>query len=284
MDFAKVSVHGGHSGSFCGHATDALADVVAAYAAQGFEWICLTEHMAPLSGSMMPPEERQRGMDVDTVQKRFDSYFAEARRLQAQWRGQMDILVGFETEGYSGYQAEVATLINRHQPDMLVGSVHHMHDLLFDDRLEDYQRAAQISGGIEQLYCDYFDVQLELINHFEPAVVGHFDLIRIHDPDYQQRWELPAVRDRALRNLDRIEELGLILDLNVRALGKGAPEPYISEPLMAHAIAAGIAMTTGDDSHGVDSIGKGLEQGVSILRSRGGSTSWVKPERNRHNS
>lgn len=283
MDFAKVSVHGGHSGSFCGHAADALADVVATYAAQGFEWVCLTEHMAPLQDAMMPPQERRDGMDVAAIQQRFDSYFAEARRLQAQWRGRMDILVGFETEGYSGYEAEVAALIHRHEPDMLVGSVHHMHNLLFDDKVEDYQRAAELSGGIEQLYCDYFDVQLELINRFEPAVVGHFDLIRIHDPDYRERWEEPAVRDRALRNLDRIGELGLILDLNVRALGKGAAEPYISAPLMAHAISRGIAMTPGDDSHGVDSIGTGLAQGVSILRSRGGSTSWVKPERNRHN-
>ena len=282
MSFVRVSVHGGHSGSFCGHAVDPLAAVVATYAEQGFEWICLTEHMAPLRHAMIPPEERKDGMDVAAVQKRFTAYFAEARRLQSQWRGRMDILVGFETEGYTGYESEVAELINRHQPEMLVGSVHHIHDLLFDNKIEDYHRAAQISGGIEGLYCDYFDKQLELINRFEPAVVGHFDLIRIHDPDYRERWKVPAVMDRAMRNLDRIGELGLILDLNVSALSKGAEEPYISEPLMAYAIANGIAMTTGDDSHGVASIGKGLAAGVGILEANGGSSNWVKPECNRH--
>ena len=61
-----------------------------------------------------------------------------------------------------------------------------------------------LAGGIEALYCDYFDAQLALINRFEPAVVGHFDLIRIHDPEYEQRWEVPQIRDRALRNLERI--------------------------------------------------------------------------------
>ena len=28
------------------------------------------------------------------------------------------------------------------------------------------------------MYCDYFDLQLELIDCFHPAVVGHFDLRR----------------------------------------------------------------------------------------------------------
>ena len=282
MSFSKVSVHGGHSGTYCGHAADTLEEVVAEYVAQGFEWVCLTEHMAPLNETMMPPEERDAGMDVPAIQARFDAYFREARRLQAKHRGEIDVLVGFETEGYTGYADEVAAMIARHTPDMLVGSVHHMHDLLFDDKLADYERAATLSGGIEQLYCDYFDVQLELIERFEPAVVGHFDLIRIHDPDYRKRWEVTAVRDRALRNLTRIKELGLILDLNVRALAKGADEPYISEPLMAFAIETGIAMTTGDDSHGVESVGKGLAEGVAILEARGGTSDWTKPARDRH--
>ena len=165
---------------------------------------------------------------------------------------------------------------------MIVGSVHHVHDLLFDATLDDYKRAAELSGSIEALYCDYFDGQLELIERFQPAVVGHFDLIRIHDPDYMQRWEVPAVRDRALRNLDRIKELGLILDLNVRALSKGADEPYISAPLMDYAIAEGVLTSPGDDSHGVDSVGANLIEGAKMFTARGGSSDWPKPQTGRH--
>ncbi len=153
----------------------------------------------------------------------------------------IDILVGFETEVYSGYEDEIARLIARFKPDLIVGSVHHVNDVLFDGAPEDYRRAVELSGGIETLYCDYFDAQLELIETFEPAVVGHFDLIRIHDADYLERWKIPEIRDRALRNLERIKELGLILDLNVRALAKGAPEPYVSAPWLEVAIQEGIA-------------------------------------------
>ncbi|NOX50473.1 MAG: histidinol-phosphatase HisJ family protein, partial [Gammaproteobacteria bacterium] len=192
------------------------------------------------------------------------------------------ILVGFETDAYTGYQTAVANLISRHQPDMIVGSVHHIHDLLFDGTLEDYRRAVEISGSIEALYCDYFDKQLELIEHFEPAVVGHFDLIRIHDPDYLQRWEVVAVRDRAIRNLSRIKDLGLILDLNVRALSKGASEPYLSAPLMKYAIDEGVLMSPGDDAHSVGDVGAKLIEGAKILATRGGTTRWSKPAVGRH--
>ena len=279
---AKVSVHGGHSGGFCSHAVDRLEDVVERYIELGFEWACLTEHMPTENSRFVPREESNAGYDVASLQKRFERYFEEARRLAGLHRGDIEILVGFETEAYSGYRDEVARLIARFDPDMIVGSVHHVHDRLIDGTPEDYRRAADLSGGIEPLYCDYFDVQLELIETFRPAVIGHFDLIRIHDPDYLARWEVPAIRDRALRNLERIRDLGLILDLNVRALAKGAREPYVSSPWLRAAIQQSIAVVPGDDSHGVASVGLHLDDGIRTLIASGGSTRWTKPQLGTH--
>lgn len=277
-----VSVHGGHSGAFCSHAVDALSDVVERYIALGFEWICLTEHMPTENLTFLPPAEAAAGFDIVALQRRFEAYFTEARRLAELHRDRIDILVGFETEAYSGYQAEVAKLIGALKPDVIVGSVHHLHDVLFDGTPQDYQRAAKLSGGIEALYCNYFDLQLELIERFEPAVVGHFDLIRLHDPNYLDRWEVAAIRDRALRNLQCIKDLGLILDLIVRALAKGAAEPYLSAPWLNVAIREGIAVVPGDDSHGVDSVGRYLDVGIDMLLAHGGSTRWRKPKVGRH--
>ncbi len=275
-------MHGGHSGTFCSHAVDRLEDVVRRYVDLGFEWVCLTEHMPPESRAHVPLEDANAGYDVRYLHDRFDRYFAEARRLAQLHRYDLEIFVGFETEAYTGYHAEVASLIDRFDPDMIVGSVHHVHDVLIDGSQQDYQRAAELSGGIEALYCDYFDVQLELIERFRPAVVGHFDLIRIHDPNYMQRWDVTEIRDRALRNLARIKELGLMLDLNVRAFAKGAHEPYVSAPWLRVAIEEGISVAPGDDSHGVASVGLHIEAGIEALVAMGGSTRWIKPALRTH--
>ncbi|MEM7099251.1 MAG: histidinol-phosphatase [Pseudomonadota bacterium] len=282
LSYDNVSVHGGHSGTYCGHAKDTLREVVQAYADNNFAWVCLTEHMPTQNKLLIPPEETQQGFQPDQLQARFDAYFKEARQLQDEYQDRLDILVGFETEAYTGYEQEVADLIRQHQPDMIVGSVHHLRDILFDGGPEYYARTVEACGSIEAMYCEYFDRQLELINRFEPAVVGHFDLIRIHDPEYVDRWAVPAIRERCIRNLNRIKELDLILDLNVRSLHKGAPEPYISAPWLAYAIEHDIHIAPGDDSHGVASVAAYMDQAVSTLVAAGGHTNWPRPALARH--
>ncbi len=282
QDYAKVSVHGGHSGTYCNHARDHLADVVQRYIDLGFEWVCLTEHMPPANAAMIMPEEAAAGYDTAGLHQRFARYFDEARALASAHKNSIELLVGFETEAYTGFEQEVESLIATFEPDMIVGSVHHVADILFDAGPAAYQAARDACGSIENMYCEYFDRQLALINRFEPAVVGHFDLIRIYDPDYPSRWQVPAIKERALRNLDRIKSLGLILDLNARALAKGAAEPYIASPWLSYAIKQEIAIVTGDDSHGIDNVGNHLDETVAALLRAGGHTRWTKPAYFRH--
>ena len=270
-----VSVHGGHSGEFCGHAVDSLEDVVEAYIDAGFRWVCLTEHMAPHRLELIPDDESP--LDVAGINARFERYFAEARRLQAEKAGRIDILVGFETEAFSGYREVVGWAIETFEPDMIVGSVHHVGDVLFDYSCDEYRRAVDAAGGIVELYCAYFDLQLDLIDAFRPDVVGHFDLVRVFDPDYPRRWQVPAIRDRAYRNLGRIAELDLILDFNVSPLRRRQTEPYVSAPWLERAVELGIPLVPGDDSHGVDSVAANVERGIEILRSAGASTAWRRP-------
>ncbi|MCZ6658856.1 MAG: histidinol-phosphatase [Gammaproteobacteria bacterium] len=277
----KVSVHGGHSGEFCSHAKDPLEAVVAEYVRQGFVWIALTEHMAS-SDAFLAVEELAHGFDEAEAFHRFEHYFEEARRLQSAYADDIDIMVAFETEAYSGYQTEVAALVEEFHPDYLVGSVHHVNDVPFDASPGDYLDAVAKAGGMAAMYCDYFDLQLELIDAFRPAVVGHFDLIRIHDGDYAQTLQDPNVWERAARNLERIAELDLILDFNVRALAKGQPEPYVSEPLLRLAKELGIVCVPGDDSHGTATVGAGMAEGIAVLIEAGFDTDWPKPDVMQH--
>ena len=56
---AFVSVHGGHSGQFCNHVSDALEKIVRAYVDRGFEWMGITEHIPPVSEEFLFPEETE---------------------------------------------------------------------------------------------------------------------------------------------------------------------------------------------------------------------------------
>ena len=274
---ALVSVHGGHSGEFCQHASDSLEAVLEAYAAQGFAWVGITEHMPPAGDRFRYPDEIAAGLDARALRERFARYIATGRRLQAAFAGRLTVFVGMETETYSGAVAYARELVAAFAPDYLVGSVHHVADCNFDFSPQAYARAARAVGGLDALYIRYFDLQLEMIQALQPAVVGHFDLVRIYGPDYRARLERPEIRARIRRNLACIRDLGLILDFNVRALVKGAPEPYIAAPILQAAHAMGIALVPGDDSHGVETVGRHIPGAIDLLQALGANTDWPRP-------
>jgi histidinol-phosphatase (PHP family) len=272
-----VSVHGAHSGEFCRHAVDALEDIVREYIRKGFDWIGITEHIPPPGDAFLYPDEKSAGLDAAFLNRRFARYMQTARRLQQAFHSELTILVGFETETYSGYADHILRLIEAHRPDYIVGSIHHVDDAGFDFSAADYRHAVSRAGGLENLYCRYFDQQYEMIRRLKPAVVGHMDLIRIFDDGYRRRLEMDSIRKRITRNLNCIRDLGLTLDFNLRSLYKGADEPYLSEPILTDALALGIPVVPGDDSHGVSSVGCFMDRGIELLEKNGGSTTFMPP-------
>ena len=272
-----VSVHGGHSGQFCLHATDSLEEIILSYIDHGFPWVGITEHVPGLRDDLLYPDQKEAGLTSEFLFKQFAAYILECRRLKTKYASKIRIYVAMEIETYSGYREFVPALMERFRPEYIVGSVHFVDDLGFDYSREQYDATAQAAGGLDALYCRYFDQQYEMIELLNPAVVGHFDLIRIFDPEYRQRFLRPDIARRIRRNLELIKERNLIMDFNLRSLLKGAQEPYISESILRQARELGIAVVPGDDSHGLDSIGVNMERGIAILEKMGFDTDWKTP-------
>lgn len=276
-DTAMVSVHGGHSGQFCNHATDTLEEVVLSYIDRGYAWVGITEHMPPVSDAYVYPEEKEAGLDAKALQQRFNNYMTTCRRLQARYADDIPIFVGFETEDYRGSLDFAQSLITRLSPDYVVGSIHHVNDIPFDYSQRRYREAADRCGGLDGLYASYFDRQYEMMRQLTPRVVGHMDIIRIFDPDYRSRLVKPIIWDKIVRNLGLIKQLNLILDFNLRPLSKGQAEPYLSAPILYQARDMGISIVPGDDSHGVASIGDSMVSAIRMLQAAGVDTTWRQP-------
>jgi histidinol-phosphatase (PHP family) len=273
-----VSVHGGHSGQFCTHAENTLEEVIKAYIDRGFIWVGITEHMAPCGDGFLYDDERQAGLDATVLQSRFRDYFDTCRALQTKYQDQIEIFVAFETEIYSGSEGSVREYINECAPQYIVGSLHHVGDISIDTSPEDYSKAADALGGLDNLYCHYFEEQHAMLHSLRPSVVGHFDLVRMFDPDYKVRLRKPAIWELVTRNLDTIMEYDLILDLNLRGFDRITAEQYPSRDIIAAALDRGIAIVPGDDSHGVDTVGRHFQRGVDLLKELGANLEWKKPK------
>lgn len=272
-----ISLHGGHSGQFCSHAEDLLEDIILRYIDLGFIKVGITEHIPPAREDFLYPDEKKLGLTVTDLEKRFEIYFQTLRRLQKQYASQITIFAGMETETYAGYAAHVKNLISTFKPDYMVGSVHHVNDICFDYSREDYDRVVSLCGSHEALYERYFDLQHDMILTLKPFVVGHFDLVRIFDPDYEKRLLIPAIRKKIIRNLSLIKSLNLVLDFNLRPLKRGEKEPYITASIRKTVREMAIPVVPGDDSHGVSEAGGHVENAVNILIAEGFSTGWPDP-------
>jgi len=237
----------------------------------------ISEHMPPPGDRFLYPDELKQGLSVKDLDDRFSRYFLELERLSQKYKSDIRIFKGFEIETVTGSPARVRSLIREFNPDYIVGSVHHLKDRCFDYSRQDYEAIAAEFNSLDDMYMAYFDAQYEMIRDLHPFVVGHFDLIRIYDPDFKARLDKPEIRKRIQRNLSVIKDLGLVLDYNLRPLAKGEKTPYLTPAILASAKDLGIPVIPGDDAHSKEQAGLFVGSAVQSLKNMGFSTNWPRP-------
>ncbi|KEF59743.1 histidinol-phosphatase (PHP family) [Exophiala aquamarina CBS 119918] len=264
--------HHSHSGQFCdGHARDSLEDIILTAISKEMQVFALTEHM-PRHDVDRYPEEEETGVTLASSLNNEASYFKEAVRLREKLGGRIGLPIGFESDWIRPESLElIDRSIRTYAFDFFVGSVHHVHTIPIDYDYTFYKQAREKAGGTdEQLFQDYFDAQLAMLQATKPPVVGHFDLIRLKSDDPNASLKhLGGVWQRIERNLECIASYGAALELNFASLRKGLNEPYPQADICRVAVEKGVRFCLSDDSHGMDQVALNYSHCLSYLRSVG---------------
>lgn len=262
------SYHGGHSGSFCAHARDELEAVVERAARAGFTHYGLSEHAPRDRERDLYPEERERSLTPRDLAATFEAYAREAERLREAYAGRLELLVGFETERLPPERwVERMSALRAEGPfEYVVGSVHDVDGTWIDLDPGTTQELQGRLGGREALEVRYFEALAELVERVRPEVVGHVDLVRRFDPPGGGLTS--AGLAAAEEVLGAARRVGAALDVNSGALRRGGPL-YPCAELLARARAMDLPVTLGDDSHGVDQVGAGLEAALEAISRAG---------------
>jgi len=261
-----ISMHGGHSGDFSKHGQDDLEPMVKAAIEFGYTTFGVTAHAPRSAEKFLYSEEIKASytpLDLDTD---FANYVTEARRLQAVYSDQLEILVGAEVEivPEAAFDTEAASLRRQHNLDYLVGSVHWVNEMPFDTSREDFNAAVTESGGLEPFLLRYYDLIAQMIDRVQPDVLGHLDVPRLYAGGIDAL-QSPAVRDAVDAALNRIAAGGILLEINTSALRKGLSEPYPASWILQRAHKAEIRFTLSDDSHSVEQVGAHISDGRDYL-------------------
>ena len=266
----KTSLHGGHSGEFCEHASGSLREVVDSALERGFEVYGVSEHAPRDEDRFLYPSEREKGYTVQRLHEEFDAYAKAVRALADEYADRMTLLCGFEAEVVPAaqYRERMTGHRERHGFDYMVGSVHYVDEIQIDGERADYERAVEACGGLEAFAVRYYELVAEMIEALEPEVVGHLDLIRKNAPA-EADLAGPPIRKAADRALEAAREAGAVLDLNTAGWRKGLATPYPAPWLVKRAYELGVAFCFGDDSHGPDETGAGVERAREYLLENG---------------
>ena len=266
----KVSLHGGHSGEFCEHATGTLRAILDTAAAAGLRAFGVSEHAPRPEPRFLYESERTKGYSVERLQREFDAYAEASKKLQKEFRGRLPILRGFEAEVVpsSNYADTMRSIRRRHEFDYTVGSVHHVNEISIDESPALYRLAVDSCGGLESFMERYYALVRGMIEEVRPEVVAHLDLPKLHAPAGADI-ATPRIRRAAEEAIEAARNRNCILDLNTAAWRKGLSEPYPAPWLVRLAAEAHVPFCFGDDSHSAAQVGFGIERARRYLLANG---------------
>lgn len=265
-----VSLHGGHSGDYCGHATGTLPEILEAAVEAGYHTFGVSEHVARAEDKFIYPEEREKGWTVEKLARDFKQYSDDMPGLIEEFSDRITVLKGFEAEivPTKTYPTIMRKVRQEYKFDYMVGSVHYVNEFLIDGEREWFEDCMYKMGGLENLALAYYESVAQMVRDLRPEVVGHLDLVRKNGHHYGDL-DTPAIRDAVENTLQVIWENGGILDLNTAGYRKGLDSPYPAPWIVEMAAEKDVPFCFGDDSHSPGEVGRDMEESRRYLLDNG---------------
>jgi histidinol-phosphatase (PHP family) len=181
-------------------------------------------------------------------------------------REETDLRLGIEADFVPGREDRMAALLDEHEWDYVVGSVHFLGDYAvdWDDPEIDVWRRESTP---ERVWKRYFDAvrASALSGLFD--IIAHPDLVKIWgsarplpDTDPRRYYE-PAV--------EAMLDAGVAMEVSTAGLRKPVGEIYPARAMLEMAVDAGLPIALSSDAHLPAQLGYGYDQAVKLLEDCG---------------
>jgi histidinol-phosphatase (PHP family) len=167
--------------------------------------------------------------------------------------------LGIEADYVPGREDRMATLLDEHEWDYVVGSVHFIRDDAVDMRGEwDIWRA---SGDPDKVWAAYFDALGEAARTGMFDVLAHPDLVKVWG-DRVPEGDLRRFYDRAM---DGIAESDVAVEVSTAGLRKPVSELYPARPFLEMCLEAGRPVALSSDAHLPEQVGHEYDRALELL-------------------
>lgn len=179
-------------------------------------------------------------------------------------REETDLRLGIEADFIPGGEDRMANLLESHDLDYVVGSVHFLRDASID--MEDYTVWSGAHSP-EDVWRRYFQTL------GEAARCGLFDILA--HPDLVKVWGAERPRPEGdLRRyyelaIDGIAESGIAVEVSTAGLRKRARELYPAPAFLEMCLEAGAPVALSSDAHRPEDIGADYDAALELLEGFG---------------
>jgi histidinol-phosphatase (PHP family) len=185
--------------------------------------------------------------------------------------------LGIEADFVPGREDRISSLLDAHDFDYVVGSIHFLGD---DGAVDDprYDVWASVSGP-DELWGRYFEWLAELVRTGLFDILGHPDLVKIWGGDRPPPERDPRHYYEPV--VEAIAEAGIAVEVSTAGLRKPVGELYPSRAFGEMCVEAGADFSLSSDAHLPEQVGYGYDRALEFLGELGVSEICVFENRRR---
>jgi histidinol-phosphatase (PHP family) len=179
-------------------------------------------------------------------------------------REETDLRLGIEADFVPGREDRMATLLESHDFDYVVGSIHFLGDHAIDYDVYDVWTRGDSPDKVWRTYFTWLG---------EAARTGMFDILA--HPDLVKVWGAERPRPEGdLRRfyelaMDGIAESGIAIEVSTAGLRKPVGELYPATAFLEMCLEAGNPVALSSDAHVPDQVGFGYDRALELLEQLG---------------
>jgi histidinol-phosphatase (PHP family) len=176
-------------------------------------------------------------------------------------RERTDLRLGIEADFVPGAEDRTANLLDEHDFDYVVGSVHFLRDSSID--MDDYS-VWDHGHSPEEIWQRYFQMLAEAARSGLFDILAHPDLVKVWGPDRPRpegdlrRYYEPAV--------EAIAESEVAVEVSTAGLRKRARELYPAQAFLEMCLDAGAPVALSSDAHSPEDVGADYEEALELLQ------------------
>jgi histidinol-phosphatase (PHP family) len=180
-------------------------------------------------------------------------------------REETDLRLGFEADYIAGREDRLANLLEQHEWDYIVGSVHFLGDFAVD--VDDETDVWRHEVSAERVWRRYFETLAQSAQSGLYDIIAHPDLVKIWgsarpmpDVDLRRYYE-PAI--------EAMLDAGVAIEVSTAGLRKPVGEIYPARAMLEMAVDAGLPIALSSDAHVPEHIGYGYDEAKALLEECG---------------